>query len=213
MNHAETFMKLIKGTSQQDTSIIRELETVEDGKKKTYRRRKLKRLATGVDHYFWIFILCYINMIKAKNHLKSFYKVKISDEDWLSFDRKPSPLQLVIFTFNLLLEFSPWNDCSLLWVFNNIDCVISQIIVYFFLLHIFLHTIQLLSPLVENDRVFLFLGEDVLQVPISVTFKVTHHYFLVFLASFESLPWAFSKDFVVSFSWATQHSLCHLSVS
>lgn len=51
MNHAETFMKLIKGTSQ-DTSIIRELETIEDGKKKTYRRRKLKRLNTGVDHYF-----------------------------------------------------------------------------------------------------------------------------------------------------------------
>ncbi len=52
MGHAETFMKLIKKTSQ-DVSIIRELESNEDIKKKTYRRRKLKRLATGVvEHYF-----------------------------------------------------------------------------------------------------------------------------------------------------------------
>jgi len=45
-------MKLIKKTSQ-DVSIIKELESSEDVKKKTYRRRKLKKLATGVaEHYF-----------------------------------------------------------------------------------------------------------------------------------------------------------------
>lgn len=62
-----------------------------------------------------------------------------------------------------------------------------EIIIYFLLLHIILHTIQLLSPLVEDDRILLFLGNYVLQVRISAAFKITHHYFLVFLASLVSL--------------------------
>jgi hypothetical protein len=47
MGHAETFMKLIKKNTTE-VSVIRELESNEDIKKKTYRRRKLKRLPTGV---------------------------------------------------------------------------------------------------------------------------------------------------------------------
>lgn len=54
MGHAETFMNFIKKNTT-DVSVIRELESNEDIKKKTYRRRKLKRLATGVvEHYFWL---------------------------------------------------------------------------------------------------------------------------------------------------------------
>ena len=47
MGHAETFMKFIKKNTQ-DVSVTRESQTIEDPKKKTYRRRKLKRLSTQV---------------------------------------------------------------------------------------------------------------------------------------------------------------------
>lgn len=54
MGHAENFMKIIKGKNSHETTATKEFETIEDNnnKKKTYRRRKIKRLATGVEHFF-----------------------------------------------------------------------------------------------------------------------------------------------------------------